>query len=72
MVAFLKPHIQTGDVVVIGESTPERLRYTERLTPSFLAQFRTQKVGPTSDADTLSILTVLPAQARGRDGVGRT
>ncbi len=59
MADFLKPYIQTGDVVVIGESTPERLRYTERLTPSFLAQFRTQKVDPTSDADTLSILTAV-------------
>lgn len=59
MADFLKPYIQTGDVVLIGESTPERLRYTERLTPSFLAQFRTQKVEPTSDADTMSVLTAV-------------
>ena len=57
MADFLKPHIQSGDVVVIGETTPERLRHAEQLTPGFLAQFRTLEVAPTSEADTLSILT---------------
>jgi ATP-dependent Clp protease ATP-binding subunit ClpC len=57
MADFLKPHVQSGDVILIGESTPERLRYTDRLTPSFVAQFRTLEIAPTGEADTLSILT---------------
>jgi len=57
MADFLKPHVQSGDVIVIGESTPARLRRAEQLTPGFVAHFRTLEVAPTSEADTLSILT---------------
>jgi ATP-dependent Clp protease ATP-binding subunit ClpC len=59
MADFLKPHLQTGDVVIIGETTPERLRRAEQLAPGFVAQFRTLEIGPTSEADTLSILIAL-------------
>ncbi len=54
---FLKPHLQSGDVVIIGEATPERLRLAEQLAPGFVAQFRTRTVEPTNETDTLSILT---------------
>jgi ATP-dependent Clp protease ATP-binding subunit ClpC len=59
MADFLKPHLQTGDVVIIGESTPERLRYAERRSPGFVAQFRTIPVEPTGEAHTLSILSAI-------------
>lgn len=59
MADFLKPHVQSGDVIIIGESSPERLRRAEQLTPGFVAQLRTIEVGPTSEADTLSILTAV-------------
>ncbi len=57
MAQFLKPYLQSGDVVVVGESTPERLRYTDRLTPGFVSQFRSVPVEPPGTDDTLSILT---------------
>lgn len=59
MADFLKPHLQTGDVTIVGESAPERLRRAEQLTPGFVAQFRTLEVAPTAEADTLSILTAM-------------
>ncbi len=59
MASFLKPYIQTGDVVIIGESTPERLRYTDRLTPGFLSQFRTVPVEQAGVSDTLSVLATV-------------
>lgn len=59
MADFLKTHVQTGDVVIVGETTPERLRRAEQLTPGFIAQLRTLEVPPTGEADTLSILAAL-------------
>jgi ATP-dependent Clp protease ATP-binding subunit ClpA/protein subunit release factor A/predicted RNase H-like HicB family nuclease len=59
MADFLKAHVQSGDVIIIGESSPERLRRAEQLTPGFVAQFRTLEITPTGEADTLSILTAV-------------
>lgn len=59
MADFLKPYVQTGDVIVIGETTPERLRRAEQLAPGFVAQFRTLEVAPSGESDTLSILGAL-------------
>lgn len=56
---FLKPFLQTADVVLIAESTPERMRHLERLSPGFAAQLRIVEVAATSEADTLSILGAL-------------
>jgi ATP-dependent Clp protease ATP-binding subunit ClpC len=56
---FLRPYLQTGDVILIGETTPERLRRAEQLVPGFVSQFRTLDIAPTSETDTLSILTAL-------------
>ena len=53
MAQFLKPYIQSGDVVILGESTPERLRYSDRLTPGFVSQFRSVAVDPPGVADTM-------------------
>ena len=59
MAEFLKPHLLSGDVVLIGETSPERLRRLEQLAPGFAAQFRTIEISPTSETDTLSILAAL-------------
>jgi ATP-dependent Clp protease ATP-binding subunit ClpC len=59
MADFLKPFVQSGDVVIIGETSPERLRRAEQLTPGFVAQLRTLEIAATNEADTLSILTAV-------------
>jgi ATP-dependent Clp protease ATP-binding subunit ClpC len=56
---FLRPYLQTGDVIMIGESTPERLRYSERRGPGFVSQFRSIAVEPTAETHTLSILSAI-------------
>lgn len=59
MAEFLKPHLLSGDVVLIGETNPERLRRLEQLAPGFAAQLRTIEVAPPGETDTLSILAAL-------------
>lgn len=59
MADFLKPFVQSGDLLLIGESTPERLRRAEQQTPGFIAQLRSIPVNPTGEADTLSLLGAL-------------
>jgi ATP-dependent Clp protease ATP-binding subunit ClpA/protein subunit release factor A len=59
MADFLKPHMQSGDVIIIGETTQARLRRAEQLVPGFVALFRTLQIEPTGEADTLSILTAV-------------
>ncbi|MFP4439905.1 MAG: AAA family ATPase, partial [Chloroflexaceae bacterium] len=59
MADFLKPHLQSGDVIIIGETTQARLRRAEQLVPGFVALFRTLQIEPTGEADTLSILTAV-------------
>lgn len=56
---FLKPHLQSGDVIILGETTHERLRLAEQLSPGFVAQFRMLEIAPTHHGDTLSILAAL-------------
>ena len=57
----LRPHLQTGSITIVGESTPERWRYAERLHPGFVAQFRTLQVEPADEAQTLSIVNSVRA-----------
>lgn len=65
---FLKPYVQSGDVILIGAVTPERLRRAEQLTPGFVAQLRSLEIAPTSETDTLSILSSLAREMeRGED-----
>ena len=59
MAKFLKSSIQSGDVIMIGETIPERQRRAEQLTPGFVSLFRTLEIASTHDADTLSILTAV-------------
>lgn len=52
----LKPYISTGEVIIIGESSPERLSMGERLGPDFMNQFRRIDVPAMSEEETLSVL----------------
>lgn len=53
----LKPHIATGEVIILGESSPERLTMGERLGPDFMNQFRRIDVPAMSEEETLSVLS---------------
>ena len=56
MAQFLKPYIADGTIVILGESTPERLQTCENVDPGFLRLFRTLALEETSEDTTLSIL----------------
>jgi ATP-dependent Clp protease ATP-binding subunit ClpA/protein subunit release factor B len=56
MAQFLKPFIADGTMVLIGETTPERLSVGENKDPGFLRLFRTLSVEETNEDATLSIL----------------
>jgi ATP-dependent Clp protease ATP-binding subunit ClpC len=52
----LKPHLATGEVVIIGETSAERLTMGENLGPSFITLFRRVEVGELSEEETLMLL----------------
>jgi ATP-dependent Clp protease ATP-binding subunit ClpA len=53
----LKPHIATGEVVIIGESSAERLTMGENVGPSFMNLFRRVDIGGMSEEESLSVLS---------------
>lgn len=53
----LRPHIASGEVVIIGESTPDRLQMGERIGASFMNLFRKIDVHPMSEDESLSVLS---------------
>jgi ATP-dependent Clp protease ATP-binding subunit ClpA len=53
----LKPHIASGEVVIIGEGSPERITMGERLGPDFMNLFRRVDVPAMSEEETLSVLS---------------
>ena len=61
MAQFLRPLLADGTVILVGETTPERLRVAETRDPGFLSTFRTVAVEETSDDATQSILTAVAA-----------
>lgn len=61
MAQFLRPLLADGTVVLVGETTAERLRVAETRDPGFLSTFRIIQVEETSDDTTLSILTAVAA-----------
>ncbi len=65
----LRPHVQDGSVVIIGETTPERWRYAERRSPSFVAQFAILRIEPTRGADTLFIVNSVLAEIEQREQI---
>ncbi len=52
----LKPHIETGEVIVFGEASEERLRMGESLAPGFINLFRVIHLEPLSEDETMSVL----------------
>lgn len=53
----LRPHVSSGEVIIIGESTPDRLQLGERLGASFINLFRQVDVPPMSEEESLSVLS---------------
>ncbi len=53
----LKPHIATGEVIIIGESSPDRLVVGERLGADFMNQFRRIDVPSMSEEEALAVLS---------------
>lgn len=53
----LKPHIASGEVVIIGESSPERALMGERLGADFMNLFRRIDVPAMSEEESLSVLS---------------
>lgn len=64
---FLKPFMQTGDVILVGETSPERLRRLEQLSPGFVVQFRRIDVEPSGESDTQSILAAVAREVERTD-----
>ena len=62
MSRFLRGYIESGEISVICETTPEGYATTARLEPSFVHAFARVDVPPTGESDTLAILQ---AAARG-------
>jgi ATP-dependent Clp protease ATP-binding subunit ClpC len=52
----LKPHIASGEVIIMGESSPERLTMGMHLGASFLNLFRVINVDAMVEEETLSVL----------------
>ena len=52
----LKPHIESGEVVVIGEASEDRLRMGEGMAAGFINLFRRVNLEPLSEDETLSLL----------------
>ncbi len=69
MADYFRRYLQAGSVVIIGEATPERWRYAERLNPGFTRQFSTLRIEPTDDAGTLRIATNILPRIEQREGV---
>lgn len=62
---FLRPYVESGELVLICEASPETLAAESRREPSFFQAFRRLDVPETNDADTLAILN---ARARALEG----
>ncbi|MBL1134189.1 MAG: AAA domain-containing protein [Chloroflexi bacterium] len=53
----LKPHIASGEVVIIGEGSPDRVTMGERLGSDFMNLFRRVDVPAMSEEETLAVLS---------------
>ncbi len=53
----LKPHLASGEVTILGETSPERLTMGENVGPSFMTLFRRVEVAGMSEDETLSLLS---------------
>ena len=52
----LKPHIASGEVIILGETSSDRLTMGESLGPDFINLFRRIDIGGMSEEETLSLL----------------
>ncbi|MBN2306020.1 MAG: ATP-dependent Clp protease ATP-binding subunit, partial [Anaerolineae bacterium] len=52
----LKPHIASGEVIMIGEASPTRLTMGENAGPNFMNLFRRMDLGSMSEEETLAVL----------------
>jgi ATP-dependent Clp protease ATP-binding subunit ClpC len=52
----LKPHIEVGEIVLLGEASEDRLRMGESLAPGFINLFRLLRLEPMSEEETLAVL----------------
>lgn len=52
----LRPYVASGEVTIIGESTPDRLVMGERMGASFMNLFRYVDIPPMSEEESLSVL----------------
>ncbi len=53
----LKPHIATGEVIIMGETSADRLTMGENVGPAFINLFRRVEVAGMSEDETLSVLS---------------
>src|SRR5205807_10129804 len=61
MAQFLARFVADGTLVIVGETTPERLRVAENDDPGFLRQFRILELAETDEQTTLGILGMVGA-----------
>ncbi len=52
----LKPHIEAGEIVLLGEASEDRLRMGEGMAPAFINLFRTIRLEPMSEEESRSVL----------------
>jgi ATP-dependent Clp protease ATP-binding subunit ClpA/protein subunit release factor A len=52
----LKPHVASGEVIILGETSAERLTMGENVGPSFINLFRRVDVPGMAEEETLSVL----------------
>ncbi|MBN1966001.1 MAG: AAA family ATPase [Anaerolineae bacterium] len=52
----LKPHIESGEIVLFGEANEDRLRMGEAMASGFVNLFRRVRLEPLSEDETLSVL----------------
>ncbi len=51
----LKPHVEAGEIVLMGEASEDRLRMGEGQAPGFINLFRLLRLEPMSEDETLSV-----------------
>jgi len=66
---FLAPHVARGEIALVAESTPERLRRVERIDASILPLFRRLLVNEHNRAQTLDVLRRAAVPLGRRHGV---
>jgi|GEM_PF-1678329 len=52
----LRPHVASGEVIILGEGLPDRVTMGENLGAGFMNQFRRVEVSSMSEQDALSVL----------------